>query len=62
MTRQDLKDFFNQRPALAKEPFAEESGISHRLLFYLLEEKRNLTERTAKKLLPVMRKYGWDGE
>jgi len=58
MKIETLKQFFAERPQLSAHGFAKESGISPRLLDYILNGDRTLTERTAAKLLPVMVKYG----
>jgi plasmid maintenance system antidote protein VapI len=59
MTKSELEKFLESRPALSKSAFAREAGISHQLIDYILAGKRNLTDETAAKLLPVMEKYGW---
>jgi hypothetical protein len=55
-----LKQFFTDRPQLSAHGFAKESGISPRLLDYILNDEQKLTERTRGKLLPVMVKYGYN--
>ena len=59
MTTEKLKQFFSERPQLSAFGFAKESGISPRMMDYMLKGERGLTERTIKKLLPVMVKYGF---
>lgn len=58
MTIENLKQFFSERPQLSAFGFAKESGISPRLLDYILKGERRLTDRTIKKLLPILVKYG----
>ena len=62
MTKKDLKQFLESRPALSKSAFAREAGVSYQMIDYIIGGKRNLTEETAAKLEPVMRKYGWSRE
>lgn len=59
MTKQDIKHFFTERPSLSKRGVAREAGITYQLIDYIIAGKRSLTEETAKKLEPVMTKYGW---
>ena len=59
MNKEDLQKFLESRPALSKSAFAREAGISHQLIDYILAGKRNLTNETAAKLLPIMIKYGY---
>jgi plasmid maintenance system antidote protein VapI len=59
MTKSELEKFLESRPALSKSAFAREPGISHQLIDYILAGKRNLTDETTSKILPVMRKYGY---
>lgn len=56
---ENLKQFFTDRPQLTPYGFAKEAGVSPRLLDYILNDQRSLTERTWIKLLPVMKKYGF---
>lgn len=58
-TLSQLLQFFTDRPQLSAYGFARESGISPRLLDYVLKGERSLTEKTVKKILPVMIKYGY---
>ena len=62
MTIEKLKQFFSERPQLSAFGFAKEAGISPRLMDYILKGKRSLTERSIKKLLPVMIKYGYKSD
>ncbi len=59
MTPAQLLQFFADRPQLSAYGFAKEAGISPRLMDYILKGERSLTERTVKKLLPVVIKYGY---
>lgn len=61
ITNDQLKKFFEDRPALSKEMIAKEAGLGARtLVYYLQDDPRPVTERSAEKLLPVLEKYGWD--
>jgi len=59
MTRQDLKQFLEERPSISKRGLAREADISYQLIDYIIAEKRTLTDQTIEKLKPVMQKYGW---
>ena len=58
-TVSDLKKFLESRSALSVSAFCREAGVSKRLLDYILNGERTLTDETIYKLLPVMRKYGY---
>jgi hypothetical protein len=55
----NLKEFFNQRPALSFAGICREAGITHQYLRMILNGERNMTESTKEKLLPVIKKYGY---
>jgi len=59
MTRQDLKQFLEERPSISKRGLAREADISYQLIDYIIAGKRTLTNETIEKLKPVMQKYGW---
>lgn len=59
MTKQDIKQFLEERPSLSKRGLAREADISYQLIDYIIAGKRTLTTETAEKLLPLMQKYGW---
>lgn len=59
MTIQQLQKFISERPQLTAHGLAKESGISPRLMDYILNGQRSLTDRTIAKILPVLTKYGY---
>jgi len=59
MTKKQIEQFLESRPAISKSAFCREVGISKRYLDYIVEGERPLNDDTADKLLPVMQKYGW---
>ena len=59
MTRQDLKQFLEERPSISKRGLAREADISYQMIDYIVVGKRTLTNETIEKLKPVMQKYGW---
>lgn len=59
LTQDKLLEFFNERPQLSAHGFAKESGISPRLMDYILNGERPLSEKTKKKILPTLEKYGY---
>lgn len=59
MKPKDLEKFFTERPSLSKRGVAREAEITYQLIDYIIAGKRSLTEETAKKLEPVMERYGF---
>jgi len=59
MTKSQIRQFLEKRPAINVSAFCREAGITHQYLGMILRDDRPLTEETAKKLLPVMKKYGY---
>ena len=55
---QQLNKFFASRPSLSKAGVCREAGISGSLLGYILRGDRELTANVAKKLYPVLNRYG----
>jgi len=55
----ELEKFLENRPSLSKRGLAREADISYQLIDYIIVGERRLTKDTAKKLLPIMEKYGW---
>ena len=60
MTRNQLKKFFANRPAISKKTIAEEAGIHHNTLYDILKGKFQLTDDVFQKLEPVLKRYGWN--
>jgi len=61
MNIDDLKTFINKRPLLTMRGLSVESGISDGLLGKILRGDRKMTDNVREKLLPVLKKYGFDG-
>lgn len=59
MTPSQLIQFFHDRPQLSAHGFAKEAGISPRLMDYILKGERGLTDKTVKKILTTLIKYGY---
>ena len=59
LTIEELLLFFKERGQLTPFAFGKEAGISPRLMDYILKKERNLTGNSIRKLLPVMKKYGY---
>jgi transcriptional regulator with XRE-family HTH domain len=57
MTRKDLITFL-QQGGISKKGIATEADIDPATL-WRIEQGQRLTKRTARKLLPVMKKYGY---
>lgn len=62
MTKQDIQQFLEARPSISKEGLCSEARITSQYLNMILRGDRRLTDATAKKLEPVMTKYGWRRE
>ena len=62
MTIEQLRHFFEERPQLSAHGFAKESGISPRLMDYILNGQRSLTKKTTEKLRPILIRYGYKTE
>jgi len=58
MTPTQLKEFFTSRPALSQKKVAEEAGISRRMLYFIYEGERGLTDELWGKLKPILERYG----
>jgi len=56
--QRNLKKFFDERPSISKQGFANEAGISRQYLNYILNGQRRFTKATKKKMRPVLFKYG----
>lgn len=59
MTKQDIEKFLESRPAISKSAFCREADITVQYLNMILKDARPLTDQTAGKLEPIMKKYGW---
>lgn len=59
LTIEDLKTFFADRPSISPSSFSMEAGFADRHVRQLLSGERRLTDQAADKLLPVMKKYGF---
>ena len=59
MTTSQIQKFIDERQALNMSAFCREADITPQYLGMILRGDRPLTEETARKLKPVMIKYGW---
>lgn len=59
MTLEELKHFFEERPALSVRGVNDDAGLSDNYLNKILRENRELSQKTLEKLIPVLRKYGY---
>jgi len=59
MTKSEIQKFLYNRQALNISAFCRETDITTQYLGMILRGDRPLTEETARKLKPVMIKYGW---
>ena len=62
MTINQLQQFFEKRPLISRNGFSKDSGVSYRLLNYLLTGERKLTTKTIDKMYPLMVHYGYRDE
>lgn len=54
-----LRKFFSHYPAISKQQFCRETGITSRSLYFYIEGTRNPKPSTRNKLLLTMQKYGY---
>ena len=59
MNKKEIEQFLDERQALNMSAFCREADITTQYLGMILRGDRPLTEETARKLKPVMIKYGW---
>lgn len=60
LTLEQVRQFFAARErTLNVSPIGEESGLAQGHLNKVLKGERGFTKRTAEKLLPVLKKYGY---
>jgi plasmid maintenance system antidote protein VapI len=59
ITREDLIQFFEDRPSLSREGIAREAGISGKQLQLIISGERKLTDKSIGKLFPVLKLYGY---
>lgn len=61
LTKQQLKKFMDDRPLLTPAGLSKEAGLAEATIRKLFSEKdsRKLTKYISDKLLPVMKKYGY---
>jgi hypothetical protein len=60
LTKSDIRKFISERPMVTERGLSLEAGLSESYVNTLLkDDSRNVTENTARKLLPIMLKYGW---
>lgn len=64
LPQSELKRFFKDKPSVSVGKLAKESGFNQFTLYALVNDKCVYTEtqaeKLAKKLVPIMRKYGFD--
>ena len=54
-----LKNFFQEYPAISKQQFCREAGITTRSLYFYIEGTRNPKPATCTMLIQIMQKYGY---
>jgi len=55
-----LREFLKKRPAIEKVKFCAEAKIHRNTLNNILNGSSNLTAPTWAKILPAMKKYGYE--
>ena len=61
MNTSEIQKFIDERQALNMSAFCREADITTQYLGMILRGDRPLTEETARKLKPILKKYGWSG-
>lgn len=59
MTLDELKKFFEERPALSIRGVNDDAGLSDNYLNKIMRENRAISQKTLEKLEPVLKKYGY---
>ena len=59
MTLEELKQFFEERPALSVNGINKEAGFSDSYLSKIMRGERNLSKQTIEKLTVLLKKYGY---
>lgn len=59
MTKKNIEQFLESRPAISKSAFCREVGITPQYLNAILRGDRPVTDDVIENLTPVMKKYGW---
>ena len=59
LTIEQLRKFFEERPSLAPNSIGIEAGYSVGYLNKIMNGSRPLVDSAAKKLLPILIKYGF---
>ena len=64
LSQDELIRFFKEKPSISVGKLAKESGFNQFTLYALKNNKCNYTdeqaEKLAKKVVPVMRRYGFE--
>jgi len=60
MTKQDIEQFLEIRPAISKSALCREAGITPQYLNAILRDDRPMTDEVIEKITPVMHKYGFE--
>ena len=59
LTLTQLKQFFEDRPAISQRAIGMEASLSDSLINKILNGSRELTQESIEKLMPVLIKYGF---
>ncbi|EAY24096.1 hypothetical protein [Microscilla marina] len=59
MTIEELKKFFEERPALSVRGVNDDAGLSDNYLNKILRNNQKISKKTIDKLDPILRKYGY---
>jgi len=60
LERQDFMNFLNENKTLKVKGLALESGVSYMTLEKIILYNHQITVKISDKLLPILRKYGWN--
>lgn len=58
---EQLSKFFEDYPAITKQQFCREVGITSRSLYFYMTGQRKPKEGTRNRILEIMKKYGYKG-
>ena len=60
--QEKIIDFLKERPALSVNQLEKEAGLPPTTLSKAVRGERNLNEQHIQKLIPILKKYGFNEE
>jgi len=61
LTKESLHEWLVLHPAISQRELAKEAGLHSEAISHLYNSlNRNISQTMKEKLLPVLKKYGWE--